>query len=33
MTGNLTNTVLALMGKLSRTRPLTEDANEQLKKP
>jgi uncharacterized membrane protein YoaK (UPF0700 family) len=30
MTGNLTNTVLALLDTLSRTQPLTEGANERL---
>jgi uncharacterized membrane protein YoaK (UPF0700 family) len=32
MTGNLTNTVLSLLDTLSRGRPLTEDADERLKK-
>jgi uncharacterized membrane protein YoaK (UPF0700 family) len=32
MTGNLTNTVLSLLDTLSRTQPLTEGANERLKK-
>jgi uncharacterized membrane protein YoaK (UPF0700 family) len=32
MTGNLTNTVLALLDTLSRSQPLTEDAHERLNK-
>jgi len=32
MTGNLTNTVLALLDTLSRAQPLTEGANERLKR-
>jgi len=32
MTGNLTNTVLALLDTLSRSQPLTEGAHERLKK-
>jgi len=32
MTGNLTNTVLALLDTLSRSQPLTEGADERLKK-
>ena len=32
MTANLTNTVLALLDTLSRTQPLTEGANERLKR-
>jgi uncharacterized membrane protein YoaK (UPF0700 family) len=32
MTGNLTNTVLALLDTLSRSQPLMEGANERLKK-
>ena len=32
MTGNLTNTVLALLDMLSRTRPLTEGSNERLQR-
>jgi len=32
MTGNLTNTVLALLDTLSRTQPLTEGADERLKR-
>ena len=33
MTGNLTNTVLALLDTLSRTQPLTAGANERVKRP
>jgi len=33
MTGNLTNTVLALLDPLSRTQPLTAGANERVKRP
>ena len=33
MTGNLTNTVLALLDTVSRTQPLTEDDNERVKRP
>ena len=32
MTGNLTNAVLSLLDSLSQSRPLTQDANERLKK-
>lgn len=32
MTGNLTNAVLALLDTLSRTQPLTEGANERLRR-
>jgi uncharacterized membrane protein YoaK (UPF0700 family) len=32
MTGNLTNAALLLLDRLSRSQPLTEDANERLKK-
>jgi uncharacterized membrane protein YoaK (UPF0700 family) len=32
MTGNLTNAALSLLDTLSRSKPLTEDANERLKK-
>lgn len=32
MTGNLTNAVLSLLDTLSRSQPLTEDADERLKK-
>jgi len=32
MTGNLTNAALSLLDTLSRSQPLTEDANERLKK-
>jgi uncharacterized membrane protein YoaK (UPF0700 family) len=32
MTGNLTNTVLALLDTLSRTRPVTEGSNERLQR-
>jgi len=32
MTGNLTNATLSLLDTLSRSQPLTEDANERLKK-
>jgi len=32
MTGNLTNTALSLLDTLSRSQPLTEDANERLRK-
>jgi len=33
MTGNVTNTVLALLDALSRTQPLTAGANERVKRP
>jgi uncharacterized membrane protein YoaK (UPF0700 family) len=32
MTGNLTNTVLSMLDTLSRTQPLTDGANERLRK-
>ncbi len=32
MTGNLTNAALSLLDTLSRSQPLTKDANERLKK-
>jgi len=32
MTGNLTNATLSLLDTLSRSQPLTPDANERLKK-